>query len=334
MFKLGWNSVAIERYLCRWAPSTRSQYNSHLVKFKEYCDTNSINFPHVADSDIAVYLTYLASTTSRPKSLVYGTLAALTAFYDALDYNPISSDIRRLAEGIVKGGTLSPMIKSSVFPVKPFMSLFQAWPPNDIILLKFLRMKAICLLALTFMLRPSDIAPRSVVMDPQTGAKHRVIFSVDHITFPDQGGMQVVFHGIKNDYDRDGFTVKIPESPDIDPKIDPVQCMKSYIQRTDHIRHQISGKPVFLTLNAPFSAIDSRTVSKVLSECISMAGLAGKGFTAKSFRPTGATCAIDGGVNPDTARYIGRWRCADTFFKHYVHTKVPNQYVSDLLHHR
>jgi hypothetical protein len=278
----------------------------YIVKFKDYCISHSINFPNVTDSDIAVYLTNLASTTTRPKSSVYGTLAALNAFYEAMEYNPISSDVRRLAEGIVKSGTSTPMNKSTVLPIQPFMSLFQAWPSNDNLSLKFLRMKAICLLALTFMLRPSDIAPRSVIINSLDGQQSRIIFSVDNITFTPDGGMEIVFHGIKNDYDRDGFTVRLPD---------------------------LEGRPVFLTLTSPFSAIDSKTVSKVLSECISLAGLAGRGFTAKSFRPTGATCAIDSGINPETARHIGRWRCSDTFFKHYVHSKVPSDYVSKLLEH-
>lgn len=66
------------------------------------------------------------------------------------------------------------------------------------------------------------------------------------------------------------------------------------------------SKPVFLTLNAPFKQLGSSGVAKVLDHAIHLAGLGGQGYTAKSFRPTGATAAVEAGVNPDYVRKIGR----------------------------
>ena len=145
--------------------------------------------------------------------------------------------------------------------------------------------------------------------------------------------MKLTFHGIKNDYDRDGFTVSLPPAENFNPKIDPKDCLFYYIKRTEHIRKDLQGRPVFITLRRPYLPMDSSTIANVMSESISLEGLSGKGFTAKSFRPTGATCALDTGINPDVARYIGRWRSADTFFKHYVHSRVPDTYLPALFNH-
>ena len=45
-------------------------------------------------------------------------------------------------------------------PRDPFLMLFSSCPENEKLLLKQLRLKAVTLLALVFMARPSDSAPR------------------------------------------------------------------------------------------------------------------------------------------------------------------------------
>ena len=51
------------------------------------------------------------------------------------------------------------------------------------------------------------------------------------------------------------------------------------------------AKPVFLTLNRPYRALCASGIAKILVKAISYAGLDGLGYSAKSFRPTGATGA-------------------------------------------
>ena len=45
----------------------------------------------------------------------------------------------------------------------------------------------------------------------------------------------------------------------------------------------------FLALNPPYAAIVAKTVAGIMNEAIALVGLSGKGYSAKSFRPTGAT---------------------------------------------
>jgi len=40
--------------------------------------------------------------------------------------------------------------------------------------------------------------------------------------------------------------------------------------------------------------------------------------TARSFRKTGASTAINKGVDADLVMKLGRWKSPDVFFKHYV----------------
>ena len=133
--------------------------------------------------------------------------------------------------------------------------------------------------------------------------------------------MSVYFHGIKNDSARDGFRVTISHGSDT--KVDPVRALREYISRTDNISNNIKGHPVFITLYKPYHALSASSISKVLQDAIEVAGLGGLGFSAKCFRPTGATRAIASGLNPDVACHIGRWATPEVFEKHYVHINVP-----------
>ena len=142
-------------------------------------------------------------------------------------------------------------------------------------------------------------------------------------------GMSLNFHGIKNDYVRDGFNVVIPRLNLCDAKIDPIPALQVYISRTSVMRACTDSKPLFLTLRKPYKHLDVSSIRNILNESISRAGLSG--FSAKCFRPTGASKAISMGLNPDTARHIGRWKCAETFEKHYVHRQVPSDYSKNLL---
>ena len=101
--------------------------------------------------------------------------------------------------------------------------------------------------------------------------------------------------------------------------------IQEYISRTKTIRPK--GNPVFLTLTPPHRAISASTVSSILNDAIKLVGLEGQGFSAKSFRPTGDTAAIDMKCNPDTAMQLGRWKTRSVFFDHYVHS-LPAEHLS------
>ncbi|WAR14875.1 PUS3-like protein [Mya arenaria] len=106
---------------------------------------------------------------------------------------------------------------------------------------------------------------------------------------------KITFFGIKNDTSRSGFEVELPRASNV--KLDSVQTLQDHIERTDRFR--LPGGPVFLSLRAPYNAIQASSVAKILDEAIKLAGLEGQGYTAKSFRPTGATTAIAQNINPE-----------------------------------
>ncbi len=301
----GWTENAIELFLGAWADSTFISYDRALNGLYRYCVSTGVPFPPTSQADIAVYFSYLAQSSPRPQSSLNTTSAALQQYLGAIQAPPVIDDeLKKLIVGIVKTGSKAPMKRSKVMPIQPFRGLFLSWPENNFLTTDRLRLKCITLLALVAMLRPSDAAPKNRTYNFDSGNMESFIFNTDQVTFHMDGSATIVLFGIKNDSQRNGFPVHVV--PAAHPKLDPVKTLSDYMGSTARFRP--ASNPVFLTLNRPYKALGASGVAKVLEKAIDLAGLGGQGYTAKSFRPTGATVAIDNGINPDTVRKIGRWK--------------------------
>ncbi|GFO31079.1 integrase [Plakobranchus ocellatus] len=190
--------------------------------------------------------------------------------------------------------------QASQFCIPHSIAMPEALKNHRDLCLKKLRQKAITLLALAAMCRPSDLAPRVGLFRNQ-------------VLFKPNGCLAAQFFGTKNDSDRHGFEVQI--DPSSNPLTDPVSCLREYIEKTK-IHVGVTG-PLFVNTTPPYMAMSAASVSSVLRDSIKEAGL-GSEFTARCFRPTGATAAVLGGVAAHTARSLGRWKTDDVLFNRYV----------------
>ena len=322
----GWSDRASSQYLLCLAKSTRVNYNSLLAKCERFCTERRSPFPPNKPAILADFLCMLSDSSNRPRSLICSALAALSNVYSHLEIMDLTklSTISKLCNALIKSGTKQPIKKSKVLPMDAFQKLFSSWETNSQLSITNLRLKAITLLALAIMLRPSDIAPKGEIFDHISGDTKKYLFTTDMLSF-DSEGLTVTFIGIKNDTQRSGFEVYIPRSKIF--ATDPVSTLQSYIERTSNQR---TDKAVFISVKKPFSALSASSVSKILESAIILAGLDGQGFSAKSFRPTGATRAIDSGMDPNIVQKIGRWKCTEVFRNHYVHSKTPSDYTETL----
>ena len=323
-----WPNRASQQLVYCLAPSTVTAYNGMLRKLQDFCEKRHILFPPQESKDIALFLCELADNSVAPRSQIKLANAALSHMYKGYGYTNVLGDyhVQLLITALVKSGTSLPMQRSQVMPIEPFRDLFLRWPSNSELAVKDLRLKTITLLVLLLMLRPSDIAPKTVHFDGATATASKFVFSTEHIKFCD-GGANITFHGIKNDTSRTGFSVFL--QPSEEEKLNPVLALQDYISRTKHNRPE--DNPVFLTLIPPYRAISAGTVATVLNDAIKLAGLDGHGFSAKSFRPTGATAAIDMKCDPEIAMQLGRWKTRSVFFDHYVHSRPPASLSSDIM---
>ena len=235
--------------------------------------------------------------------------AAITHLYDSLDIDVRTKDITHFIQALVKHGTSCPQGRTPIPPIDPILNLFRNWENNETLSIDRLRQKCISLLCLTAMCRPSDIAPGSGFFRKQ------IKFNLDN-------SATITFFGIKNDTKRKGFEIKL--TPATEHTIDPVACLRCYLNRTKGDSDKECGEtPVFRSLTSPSVGLKATTVSQILRKTLKDAGLADE-YTARGFRAAGATAAIRSGCDPDSTRQIGRWGSRDVFFDHYVYPGAPS----------
>ena len=330
LIDIGWSERAATQIRFCKATSTLRQYNSIVTKFKTFCAEKHVKFvPDVVNTSVfADFLCYMADRSTRPLSVLKCVSAALTFLYECLNLpSPMNSpELRYLVVALVKSGTTEPAKRTRVMPVKPFMDMFLTWKDNSDISIKDLRLKTVTLMALSFMARPSDLAPNAENFDPSTGGASAFQLRRNQIVLHDDGSMTIHMFGTKNDTHRTGFEVRIPAS-DV-AKVDVVKTLQAYMQRTDHLCEPQG--PVFIALKAPYKGLTSDGIRKILSEAIEMAGLGGQGYTPRCFRPTGANAAIEAGCTPEEVMQVGRWKTKEVFFDHYVYPKAPANFTSGM----
>ena len=325
----GWPERAQTQLPLALAKSTRLCYNRMINKLNVFCVKSGTAFPPESSAVVAEFLCDVADSSTRPKAQLSTATAAMSCIYEVMNMPNVTHDpqVKRLLNALVKSQSAQPRVHTKVMPIEPFRTLFHSWSSDHEISIANLRLKAITLLALSFMLRPSDVAPKGELYDAQSGLFAKMEFRCDQLAFEEDNSLTIWFHGIKNDAKRDGFQVNVPSSSDT--VMNPVATLATYIQRTEYSRP--ASRPVFVSLRRPYGAISSGTVGKILEESISLAGLAGQGFSAKSFRPTGASTAIQAGCNPDNVRSVGRWKCREVFEDHYVYPKVSPEFTNSIL---
>lgn len=231
-------------------------------------------------------------------------MAAFANYYGIPNrINPITTEIKTLVKALVKTQTKRPAGRTKIMTIEPFRKLFESWGQNNTLSLSKLRQKAITLMTIATMARPSDIAPI-------------VGLSRDQITFNDDNSATILFFGTKTDHARQGFEVRIEGTGD--ELSDPIRCLQCYCERTA-VAAQGVDNVLFLTLTKPFKALSSRGVACVLNESITDAGLSRELFSAKSFRPSAATAAVLTGCDPNVTRLRGRWKNETVFYNNYVY---------------
>lgn len=326
----GWPERALNQFHFFLAKDTLALYNRLIERCRLYClDQGCLNFPYIDQGTLVGFLCSLADKSDRPQSQLKCALAAMSHLFQAYEIPDLSNlmTVRHMMTALVKSGTVKGRQRSRVLPIKPFTDMFSSWPENELLDIRRLRLKCITLLALAMMLRPSDIAPKAQLFHAETKESSQVVLSVDDIKFESDGTASVFLHGTKNDTDRSGFKVVVPQATNM--KVDPVDALRVYISKTNLIRPE-SGA-VFLPLRPPYKAITHSTVASVLNEAIGMAGLDTTKFKAKDFRPTGATVQVANGFDPNVVMKMGRWKTSSVFFEHYVHSQTPSTYTDALL---
>ncbi|XP_053378396.1 uncharacterized protein LOC128548064 [Mercenaria mercenaria] len=197
---LGWSKRAATQTIHSLADSTISTYNSYIKKYVQFCETRKVRYAdNTTSAHIADFLCSISDSSDRLESSLKLCIAALNILFHNLGLQSPAQckDIEKLVTSLVKTGTKKPMKRQGPMPIEPFMDLFMKLGENGILTLRDLRMKAITLLALCAMTRPSDLAPKGKTFNVQEQTTFAMTMRKQDVTFKEDGSMTVQFHGIK-----------------------------------------------------------------------------------------------------------------------------------------
>ncbi len=207
--KKGWSAEAAKTFVTQWVPSTQRTYDHLIEQFIEFISTKGLCLLTVKEPVVIEFLQLLLSSLSQPRSTLSAALAALSHFYQGLGVRaPMTQDVHRFVGALVKVETTLPLCHSSVFDISALRNMFIDWDRTHMDV-AWLRMKAIVLMAVSLMLRPSDIAPKSLERH-KNGLVPR-LFRKSQIV-QEQGALRITLFGNKNDYSRDGQQVLLQPS--------------------------------------------------------------------------------------------------------------------------
>ena len=178
----GWSDAAIQQFVMNCMPATWNTYNRQASMFMEFCCQVGLKATSTTMATVTDFMCSLAKLSTCPKAILNTTSAALNQLYRALGVpSPVNRDIYKLLTGITKAETTQPMMQLEVMPRKPFITMFKEWGENERLSTADLWLKTVTLLALTVMLRPSDIVPRSIHISQQ-GNVHSNMFTCEKVS--------------------------------------------------------------------------------------------------------------------------------------------------------
>ena len=255
-----WQDDSISQFLRAWADTTWLSYNRYFAQFQMFAAREKMKMCDIMSVDMANFLVSVARDSARPHSILMSAVSAVNSYFRAIQcQSPVNEDVFKLIESLVKSGSVQPMRRTQVMPMAPFMEMFRKWGENLSLSTWALRLKSVVLLSLSMMLRPSDIAPHSKHADLE-GKWLQNHVKRSWLSFSKVGYLEMYMFGIKNDYDRKGFCVAIPEASD--GVLCPVCTLKEYLKCTQHLVAQDGA--VFLSLQKPYKPLSVQAVAAIL----------------------------------------------------------------------
>ena len=198
-----WLPRCANRLQFHWAQSTIALYNRLLTKFKVFCSLRDLPFPPTnsvhCSALLAEFLCDISDSSGRPASLLLGMSAAISCLYESFGYKShMNIDIALLKSALVKSGTKLPAQRTPVMPCVPLYRLFQSWKDTHLSV-KLMRVRAISLLALCCMTRPSDLAPKCAYVDSVSHEVVPLTLSMNQVVFQADKSITITFYVIKYD---------------------------------------------------------------------------------------------------------------------------------------
>jgi hypothetical protein len=292
------------------ARNTLKHYNGYLARFAAFCHELGLGSWRDASTDhVLSFLAALAEGVGRPGPTLDAAIPALRLAFFAAQVSPLDSPlVARLRKGLI-ADTLRVRAVTEPLPVLPLVRWLRTMPDTPHLSVQQLRVKCAALAAVVLIARPSDLT----------------CVALDGIEFADDlSTMTVSLLAFKNDYHRDGAVLSVQACSE--PKLCLVRAAHRLVREVR--RRWPRASHLFVSDNDG-KPLKAASVSRLLKSACEAAGM-GERFSARNFRPGGATRGLAAGLPLDLVMHIGRWRDCNTVYDHYLRSS-PGVNTTDAL---
>ena len=312
----GWMETIRQRYdtadiseatrnllLAAWRKNTTSTYASAWSKWVGWCDRRQVN---PLSAPLSLILESLKDQFEEGKA--YRSLnvyrSALSALLLEIDSFKVGS--HPLVSQLLKGAfNLKPPKPrySHTWSVGKVLDFIKSLGPNKDLDIKVLSYKLVALLGLTAPDRSSDLAKRDLKF--RSFHPEGVSFCLPGLTKTSKPG----------DSPKISFHAAFP----LDKNLCPVECLRSYEERTIDFRPKNDSlpNPLFLSFIRPHNPVCSSSLARWIKSFLSLSGIDTTIFSAHSLREAATSTALIQGVSVSEILSMADWSQESTFRKFY-----------------
>lgn len=289
--------------LASWKPSTAKQYQTHIERWKQFCDRWDTNFLNPTASNI---INFLTETFNR--NVGYDTIntarAALSSLGIVIDgcragNHPL---INRFMKGVFNLRTPTPRY-TEIWDVQPVLQKLRSMYPLQDLTLRDLTLKLAMLMSLTLAARVQTL--HLLVL-------HGMNITSDHISLQLGGNIKQC---------RPNFNIKWVkfQAYSKDDKLCVCKTLLEYIARTKDLRQGSKNKDgkLFISFNKPHNTVSKDTIVRWIKSMLSMSGVDTTKFKAGSVRPAATSKAKAMAVPVTCIMQKAGWSRETTFAKYY-----------------
>lgn len=310
----GFSPGVVDLLMAGIRPTTQSAYQSAWSAWCNWCVQRSAD-PLSASVNKALEFLFHLFSLGRAYSTINVARSMLSSTFPPVEGNPIGQHhlILKLMKGIYNSKPPKPRYEST-WSIDLITNYYINLAPNAELSLSALSEKLAVLLALTSMLRVSELASID---------RLSVVVSEEKVSFALSKPRKAQKSGPLHNISINSFIAN--------PKLCPVACVGFYVYLTDHLRNEGNSHRLFISTVRPHKPVTGSSLGRWIKTALGRAGVDTSVFKAHSARGAAASKAVGAGIPVDTVLKTAHWSVESTFTKFYYREVVSENIAEAVL---
>lgn len=299
--------------------STNKHRRRAWNEFSTFCRTSNVNPLAATPGLVASWLAHITNSRDlkgdTAKRYFGHVLSSLRIAGSDIEQHPDAKRLRLVVQGITQKPSRSLPEDDDVHWATSSLTAHWATRPTALLELPELRSKALCLLMIAGIARPSDLA-RLDLTTLRTTPK---------------GGISLRVWRAKNSGEKFSDPMVLPRLQQSQAEVCPTRTLRAYIEATARVRPARAPDtfhPVFLSQTSPYDALSPERISVEIKKILRQLGIP---VGTYSVRRKTTTEALEKGFSIQTVAKAGRWRSLDVLQNHYNRTRNTDELTTFLL---